>query len=91
MEIYLTILSSILTLLIAVVGFWLNRFVKSIDALAATVSKLQLDQRGNSTACTEKHKVVNARFKDSDEDLKEIHEQMNDHETRITVIEKQKS
>lgn len=89
MEIYLTILSSLLTLLLAVVGFWLIRFVKSVDALTATVASMQLDQRGNSTACMEKHSVINARFKIEEEAVKELNDLINEHNGRILVIESQ--
>lgn len=85
-EVYQIIISSVLTIVVFIVGYWLNRFIKSVDKLAETVTQMQIDQSGNSASCKEKHIGINARLRTHDETIDDHEIRLNEHGEAIAAL-----
>lgn len=86
-SIVLSVASGLIVILLAVVGYWLSRYVSSTDRLTMTVTKLNLtvagllsDQKSFKEACSERHSVTVKR-------LDSHAEKLDKHDRRITKLE----
>lgn len=71
-EIWVDIYKIVLPIFLAIIAFWLVRFVRSVDRLEAAVSALKEMFAGQSAACKEKHAALNGRIKAIDHLIDEI-------------------
>lgn len=86
----LTITSSVTTILLGIIAFWLKRFVNQVDSLTASIQTLQVTTASKDAACAVKHEAINSRLRNHDGDIRDLRSGHEDHETRITVLEKTK-
>ena len=84
----LSVAQGLLILLLGVLGFWLKRFVKSVDNWGEIVNKMQISESAKTASCTEKHISINARLKGHDVEIDESKRTITDLDKRVTVIEK---
>lgn len=82
------IYSSIITLLLGIVAFWLVRFVKRVDILSEIIERLNVTVTTREAVCGERHSIINARLKGHDIEIGVNRDRITKHETRIEIIEK---
>ena len=74
-------------ILLAIIAFWLQRFVKKVDALSEIVEQLKEAYAGMVGTCTERHNGINARLNNHDHDLEMLRNKTAEHETKIAIIQ----
>lgn len=86
-----SVISGILVLLISIIGYWLTKFIKSVDTLADIVSEIQIQMSGRNAGCDEKHISINARLKSIENHIDEIKTVQNKHDTAISILQSKTS
>ncbi|MCX6272206.1 MAG: hypothetical protein NTU44_13500 [Bacteroidetes bacterium] len=76
-------------IMLAVIAFWMQRFVKKVDALGEIVEKLKETYAGMIGTCTERHNGINARLLMHDHELEQLKTKSGEHETKIAILENQ--
>lgn len=84
----LTITSSITTILLGIIAFWLKRFVGQVDSLTASIQTLQVTTASKDAACAVKHTAIDSRLRNHDQKFDKMEATHENHETRITILEK---
>lgn len=74
-------------ILLAIIAFWLQRFVKKVDALSDIVEQLKETYAGMVGTCTERHNGINSRLNSHDHDLELLRNKTAEHETKIAIIQ----
>ena len=73
--------------LLAIIAFWMQRFVSKVDTLSDIVEKLKETYAGMVGTCTERHNGINARLQNHENDLEHLKSKAGEHETRIAILE----
>lgn len=73
-------------LLLTALIFWIVRFIKSVDRLASTISKMQIENSDRNGRCEEKHKAIHEKFTNIDKIMDEMKEDFSDCKTKIIQV-----
>ncbi|MHC1707481.1 MAG: hypothetical protein AB9842_08165 [Bacteroidales bacterium] len=82
----LAIYQIVTPVLLAVIAFWLSRFVKKVDRLEELLRKMELAFSSQNASCVEKHKGINARLNGHDHEIDILKNTTGHHTTEIEVI-----
>lgn len=83
----LTIAGTLITILLGIIAYFMKRFIQSVDHLTDNVKKLQIAFQGNESSCIEKHKVINARFRELTDELSELQDKVHESEKEIIALQ----
>ena len=89
------IYGALITCLVGIVGYFLNKQISVIErltdvvsALNTTVALLQLNQSNSSVNCVDRHTIINNRFASHSEKLHEHGEKISELEIYVTKLSK---
>ncbi len=90
------IYGGLISLLLAIVGYFLNKQVqvieeltKAVSALTVTVALLQNNQNNAATTCAGMHQVINNRFSSHSEKLHEYGNDIQNLKLAVTILNKE--
>jgi DNA-binding transcriptional MerR regulator len=93
MTISYELLIGIIIFLIGIIGFFLVRFIKSIDQmneildqLRTFISDLQSDSKVKKAVCQERHVVIESKFKRIDEHIGSLYKRQNNNRNKISEL-----
>jgi len=97
MTISYELLIGIIIFLTSVIGFFLVRFIKSIDQmneilnqLREYMNELQSESKVHKTLCNEKHLIIDRKFKRLDEHVGNLYKAHNDNRDKIAEIREER-
>ncbi len=80
-------LQAIVPIMLAIIAFWLKKFVDRIDLLSEKVETIAVSQSAQRAGCVEKHISLDKSIDDNSREISRLAQTSVDHEGRISKLE----
>lgn len=90
-EFVLSIAGAMILLLLGIIGFWMQKWIRSTDALTEAITNLKVLFAGTQTSMANLEKNCSNRCRIVDETLSKHSGSINDHHTEIELLKAYKN